>query len=86
MGGLGLFRMTGAFGAGEPPPELGKLPCQFGIIKISQSLTRDNHDIPSRQFHLVETKGFTQLPLDAIAFNGELDALFTDHQPDARMG
>lgn len=85
MGGLALFRTAGGLGGcpRQPPPEFGELPCQFGIIQISQSLARDNHDVPPRQFHLVETKGLTQLPLDAIAFNRELDALLADHQPDS---
>ena len=87
MDGLALFRLAGGLGRGtrQPPPELGELPCQFGIIQISQSLARDNHDVPPRQFRLVETKGFTQLPLDAIALNRELDALLADHQPDTGM-
>lgn len=56
---------------------------QFGVFNITQAFSRDNHDIPSNQGVLVETKRFAHQAFQAIALDGELDALLTDHQSQA---
>ncbi len=56
---------------------------QFGVFNVTQAFTRDNHDIPTNQVVLVEAKRFAHEAFQAVALNGELDALFADHQPEA---
>ncbi len=53
---------------------------QFGVFNITQAFSRDDHDIPSNKVVLVETKRFAHQAFQAIALDGELYALLTDHQ------
>ncbi len=53
---------------------------QFGVFNVTQAFSRDDHDIPSNQVVLVKTKRFAHQAFQAIALDGELDALLTDHQ------
>lgn len=54
---------------------------QFRVFNITQAFSRDDHDVPSNQVVLVETKRFAHQAFQAIALDGELYALLTDHQP-----
>lgn len=54
---------------------------QFGVFYIPQAFARDDHNIPTNQSVLVEAKRFAHQTLEAIALNGELDALLADHKP-----
>jgi len=56
---------------------------QLGVFNVAQAFARDDHDIPSNQIVLVETKRFAHQAFQAIALDGELDALLTDHQTQA---
>lgn len=61
-------------------PEFAELLSKFGVIQISYAFARHNHNIPAVQNLLVQSVGFTNLAFEAIAFNGELDALLANHQ------
>lgn len=63
-------------------PELAEMLNQFGVFYIPQAFTRDDNNIPTNQGVLVEAKRFAHQTLEAIALNGELYALFADHQPE----
>ncbi len=78
--GLGLRARSVAR---EAFPELAELLSQFAVVQFAKALARDDHDIPADQAFLVQAERFADLTFKAIAFNGELDALFTDHQTQA---
>ena len=58
---------------------------QFWVFYVAQAFARDDHDVPTGQQMLVETKRIAHQTLQAVALNGELDALFPDHKPQAGM-
>ncbi|AJO81612.1 hypothetical protein TO66_31640 [Pseudomonas sp. MRSN 12121] len=58
---------------------------QFGVFYIAQTFARDDNDVPADQSILVQAKRFTHQTFETIALNGELDALFSDHQPQTGM-
>ena len=58
---------------------------QLRVFNIAQALARDDHDVPALQQWLVQAKRITHQAFQAIALNGELDALFPDDQPKAGM-
>lgn len=58
---------------------------QFWVFYVAQAFARDDHDVPTGQQMLVETKRIAHQTLQAVALNGELDALFPDHEPQAGM-
>ncbi len=53
---------------------------QFWVFYLAQPLARDDHDVETSKALLVPAKGITHQTFEAIALNGELDALFPDHQ------
>lgn len=61
-------------------PELAKVLVQFRVIYLTQSLARDDHDVQASEHLLVQTEGIAHQALEAIALNGELDALLANHQ------
>ena len=58
---------------------------QFGVFYVPQAFARDDNNIPTNQSVLVEAKRFAHQTLEAIALNGELYALFPDHEPQTGM-
>ncbi|AIS10096.1 hypothetical protein JM49_00005 [Pseudomonas chlororaphis subsp. aurantiaca] len=58
---------------------------QFGVFYIAQTFARDDNDVPAGQSILVQAKRFAHQTFEAIALNGELDALFSDNQPQTGM-
>lgn len=56
---------------------------QFWVFHFAQPLARDDHDIQTRQQLLVQAERIAHQAFQAIALNGELDALFADHQAEA---
>lgn len=77
--GLGIG-LLGRFAASQALPQLAELLSQLGVLQITQALTRDHHDVPAHQVVLVEAERFADLAFQAVALNGELDALLADHQ------
>ena len=66
-------------------PELAKVLVQFWVFYLTQPFTRDDHDVPTCQQMLVQAKGIAHQAFEAIALNGELDALLADHQAETWM-
>lgn len=58
---------------------------QFRVFYLTQSLARDDHYVQASEQVLVQTEGIAHQALEAIALNGELDALLADYQAEARM-
>ncbi len=58
---------------------------QFRVFYLTQSLARDDHDVQPGKQLLVKTKGIAHQALEAVALNGELDALLADHQAETRV-
>lgn len=54
---------------------------QFGVFYIAQTFARDDNDVPADQRILVQAKRFAHQTFEAIALNGELDALFPITNP-----
>ncbi|GEM_PF-486827 len=82
--GIGICRWSGP-AACQTFPELAKVLVQFRVFHLTQSLARDDHYIHATQSLLVEPEGIAHQALEAIALNGELDALLADHQAEARV-
>ncbi len=58
---------------------------QFWVFNLAQPFARDDHDIPTNKRMLVQAKRIAHQAFQAIALNGELDALFPDNKPQAGM-
>ncbi len=58
---------------------------QLRILQFANAFTRHDHDVPADQQLEVVTEGFAYLAFQAIALNGELYALLTDHQTQTGM-
>ncbi len=71
--------------AREAFPELAELLSQFAVVQVAKALARDDNDVPADQAVLIQAERFADLTFQAIAFNGELDALLADHQTQAGM-
>ncbi len=56
---------------------------QFGVFYVTQTFARDDNDVPTHQRILVKAKRFAHQTFEAIALNGELDALLANHQAEA---
>lgn len=82
--GLGIG-LLGRFAASQALPQFAELLSQLGVLQITQAFTRYDHDVPAHQIVLVEAERFADLAFQAVALNGELDALLADHQPKAWM-
>ncbi len=80
--GIGVDRWRGPT-ASQSLPELAKVLVQFWVFHFAQPLARDDHDIQTRQQLLVQAERIAHQAFQAIALNGELDALFADHQAEA---
>ncbi|ERI53741.1 hypothetical protein N878_03430 [Pseudomonas sp. EGD-AK9] len=82
--GGGMCVATGP-ATGQASPELAELLSEFAILQIAEALTGDHHYVPADQVVLVQAEGLADLTLDAVALDGELDALLADHQTQAGM-
>ncbi|KNX75761.1 hypothetical protein DA83_11325 [Pseudomonas sp. 250J] len=58
---------------------------QFWVFHFAQPLACNDHDIQSSQHLLVQPERIAHQAFQAIALNGELDALLADHQAEAWM-
>lgn len=81
---IGINRWRGPI-TSEALPELAKVLVQFWVFYFAQALARDDHDVQSSKTLLIQTKGIAHQAFEAIALNGELDALLADHQAKARV-
>lgn len=88
MGTIGYPR---GFGCGFRPgsvaqqtlEELAELLVQLRILQIAQAFARDDHDVQTSQGILVVPERFTYHAFQAVALDGELDVLLTDHQTES---
>lgn len=69
----------------EAFPQLQQLIVQFRVVDFAKSLAGDEDQIEIAEAVLIQTKGITDDPLDAIALDGKLDAFLADHQSQAGM-
>ncbi len=66
-------------------PEFDELLGELVIVQITEALADHHDNIPTSQVILSMAEGFADLASQAVALDGELDALLADDHAQARM-
>lgn len=66
-------------------PEFAELLLELFVLQIAQASLGHDHDVPASQQLEVVAEGFAYLAFEAVALDGQFDALLADHHAQAGM-